>query len=325
MDTTADVLALETIPCLAEVEALLAEVDGTGAPCWLSLTCTGATTRAGEPVDEAFAMAADVAEVVAVGVNCVDPADVAELVSTGRRTQRQARRGLPQQRRDVGRPRTGLARSPPPSPRPRCSSGRPPGRGSWAGAAGCCLRPSPRSARLSVRDERPGPASDELGRQRRLQRRTLPQPVQRARAAGAGRVERTDPRARNRPLLQRDRRHDGGLCLAGRDACRPCPWTPDGRPSPWARESATASSRRTCRTHGLALPNLGSLPHISVGGACATGTHGSGRTNGVLATSVSALDDGHRRRLAGARQPRADGDDSPAASSAWGRWASSRP
>ena len=29
-------------------------------------------------------------------------------------------------------------------------------------------------------------------------------------------------------------------------------------------------------THGLALPNLGSLPHISVAGACATGTHGSG-------------------------------------------------
>ena len=30
MDTDADVLALETIPCLAEVEALLAEVGGTG-------------------------------------------------------------------------------------------------------------------------------------------------------------------------------------------------------------------------------------------------------------------------------------------------------
>jgi homocysteine S-methyltransferase len=81
MDTTADVLALETIPCLAEVEALLAEVHGTGAPCWLSLTCSGMTTRAGEPVDEAFAMAADVPEVVAVGVNCLDPADVPELVS----------------------------------------------------------------------------------------------------------------------------------------------------------------------------------------------------------------------------------------------------
>jgi len=81
MDTTADVLALETIPCLAEVEALLAEVDGTGAPCWLSLTCSGTTTRAGEPVDEAFAMAADVPEVVAVGVNCVDPGDVTGLVT----------------------------------------------------------------------------------------------------------------------------------------------------------------------------------------------------------------------------------------------------
>lgn len=41
---------------------------------------------------------------------------------------------------------------------------------------------------------------------------------------------------------------------------------------------------------GLALPNLGSLPHISVAGACATATHGSGETNGGLATAVSALE-----------------------------------
>nr|MDT0662196.1 FAD-binding protein [Micromonospora sp. DSM 115978] len=40
---------------------------------------------------------------------------------------------------------------------------------------------------------------------------------------------------------------------------------------------------------GWALPNLASLPHISVAGACATGTHGSGERNGGLATSVSAL------------------------------------
>jgi xylitol oxidase len=38
--------------------------------------------------------------------------------------------------------------------------------------------------------------------------------------------------------------------------------------------------------HGRALPNLGSLPHISVAGAAATGTHGSGRRNRCLATSV---------------------------------------
>ncbi|MFD8818391.1 FAD-binding protein [Streptomyces sp. NPDC059627] len=41
---------------------------------------------------------------------------------------------------------------------------------------------------------------------------------------------------------------------------------------------------------GFALPNLGSLPHISVAGACATGTHGSGDRNGCLATTVRAVE-----------------------------------
>ena len=36
--------------------------------------------------------------------------------------------------------------------------------------------------------------------------------------------------------------------------------------------------------HGLALHNLASLPHISVGGAVATATHGSGDASGNLAT-----------------------------------------
>ena len=76
----ADLLALETVPCLAEVEALLAELAGTGIPAWLSITCVGDRTRAGEPAAEAFAMAAHVDEVVAVGVNCTDPRDVAGLV-----------------------------------------------------------------------------------------------------------------------------------------------------------------------------------------------------------------------------------------------------
>jgi xylitol oxidase len=42
--------------------------------------------------------------------------------------------------------------------------------------------------------------------------------------------------------------------------------------------------------HGFALHNLASLPHISVAGACATATHGSGEKNGNLATSVSGLE-----------------------------------
>ncbi len=41
---------------------------------------------------------------------------------------------------------------------------------------------------------------------------------------------------------------------------------------------------------GYALHNLASLPHISVAGACATATHGSGLKNGNLSTAVSALE-----------------------------------
>jgi xylitol oxidase len=41
---------------------------------------------------------------------------------------------------------------------------------------------------------------------------------------------------------------------------------------------------------GLALANLASLPHISVAGAVATATHGSGDANGNLATMVSGLE-----------------------------------
>jgi homocysteine S-methyltransferase len=72
----ADVLAVETVPCLAEVEALCAELDGTGLTAWLSLSADGDRTRAGEPLAEAWAMVADVDEVMATGVNCCRPDDV---------------------------------------------------------------------------------------------------------------------------------------------------------------------------------------------------------------------------------------------------------
>jgi alditol oxidase len=41
---------------------------------------------------------------------------------------------------------------------------------------------------------------------------------------------------------------------------------------------------------GWGLPNMASLPHISVAGACATGTHGSGVGNGCLASSVVGVE-----------------------------------
>ncbi len=43
-------------------------------------------------------------------------------------------------------------------------------------------------------------------------------------------------------------------------------------------------------SHGLALSNLASLPHVSVGGAIATATHGSGARNQSLAAGVASLE-----------------------------------
>ena len=41
---------------------------------------------------------------------------------------------------------------------------------------------------------------------------------------------------------------------------------------------------------GFALHNTASLPHITVAGACATATHGSGSRNGILASRVAAME-----------------------------------
>uniref|UniRef100_UPI0034DEB482 homocysteine S-methyltransferase family protein n=1 Tax=Streptomyces sp. PU-14G TaxID=2800808 RepID=UPI0034DEB482 len=65
-----DVLALETVPDVIEAEALLRAVAGCGVPVWLSYTVAGGRTRAGQPLEEAFAVAAGNEQVLAVGVNC---------------------------------------------------------------------------------------------------------------------------------------------------------------------------------------------------------------------------------------------------------------
>jgi xylitol oxidase len=61
---------------------------------------------------------------------------------------------------------------------------------------------------------------------------------------------------------------------------------------------------------GLALANLGSLPHISIAGATATGTHGSGSGNRILSAAVAGLEyvaaDGELLR-AGREDPHFDG------------------
>ena len=80
----ADVLALETVPDVDEAEALAGLVHDLGVPAWLSYTIAGTTTRAGQPLADAFAVAAGVPEIVAVGVNCCAPDDVEHAVMLAR-------------------------------------------------------------------------------------------------------------------------------------------------------------------------------------------------------------------------------------------------
>ncbi|AZS84322.1 homocysteine S-methyltransferase [Streptomyces griseoviridis] len=77
-----DVLALETVPDADEARALLRAVRGLGVPAWLSYSVDGDRTRAGQPLDEAFGLAAEADEIVAVGVNCCAPGDVEGAVAT---------------------------------------------------------------------------------------------------------------------------------------------------------------------------------------------------------------------------------------------------
>jgi homocysteine S-methyltransferase len=85
-DAGADVLALETIPDVDEAEALVNLVRGLRRPAWLSYTIDGACTRAGQRLADAFAVAAGVSEIVAVGVNCCAPDDVLPAIALARET-----------------------------------------------------------------------------------------------------------------------------------------------------------------------------------------------------------------------------------------------
>ncbi|MEV6161968.1 homocysteine S-methyltransferase [Streptomyces sp. NPDC052052] len=75
-----DALALETVPDIDEAEALLGAVEGCGLPVWLSYSVQGDRTRAGQPLEAAFALAAGHEGVLAVGVNCCDPVDADRAV-----------------------------------------------------------------------------------------------------------------------------------------------------------------------------------------------------------------------------------------------------
>jgi S-methylmethionine-dependent homocysteine/selenocysteine methylase len=75
-----DVLALETVPNRTEVEALVLASDELDVPAWISISIDGLATRAGDVLDETFAIAASGHNVIAIGVNCSTSSDVTTAI-----------------------------------------------------------------------------------------------------------------------------------------------------------------------------------------------------------------------------------------------------
>lgn len=83
-----DLLAVETLPSLAEIEAIVREVEFLGVPTWIALTIDKDHLRTGESLAEAVALAASVDAVVAVGVNCCAVDDVTQALEVVRANTR---------------------------------------------------------------------------------------------------------------------------------------------------------------------------------------------------------------------------------------------
>ncbi len=75
-----DLLALETIPDLVEAEVLAQLVDDFALPVWFSYSSRDGQTSAGQPLAEAFSVAAAPRCVIAVGVNCGPAAEALDAV-----------------------------------------------------------------------------------------------------------------------------------------------------------------------------------------------------------------------------------------------------
>lgn len=79
-----DGLAIETIPSLQEVEAIVAALADFEVEAWLCITPEHGTTRTGESLEEVFKVAASAPQIVAVGVNCCHPQEVSAAVAAAR-------------------------------------------------------------------------------------------------------------------------------------------------------------------------------------------------------------------------------------------------
>ncbi|MET0819515.1 MAG: homocysteine S-methyltransferase [Aeromicrobium sp.] len=79
-----DVLAVETIPDVREAEVLVPLLDDLGVDAWFSYAVADGRTRAGQSLDDAFAVVAGSSSVIAAGVNCCAPDQVLHALLAAR-------------------------------------------------------------------------------------------------------------------------------------------------------------------------------------------------------------------------------------------------
>jgi len=72
-----DLLAVETVPDADEAEVLVPLLADLGVPAWFSYAVAGDATRAGQPLAAAYDVLAGCDVLVAAGVNCSAPRDIA--------------------------------------------------------------------------------------------------------------------------------------------------------------------------------------------------------------------------------------------------------
>lgn len=75
-----DMFAVETIPDVREAEVLVPLLDEIGVDAWFSYAVADGRTRAGQSLDEAFAVLAGSTSLIAAGVNCCAPGEVLEAL-----------------------------------------------------------------------------------------------------------------------------------------------------------------------------------------------------------------------------------------------------
>lgn len=77
-----DLLAIETIPDVDEARAIVEVLSPSpGIPAWMSFSAADdARTCAGQPIEDAVAIASSCPSVIAVGINCTDPRYVTPLL-----------------------------------------------------------------------------------------------------------------------------------------------------------------------------------------------------------------------------------------------------